>query len=400
MDAPPLSGLRVLELAGLAPAPFTGMLLADWGATVLRIDRPPSEASLPTSDQLVRRKSSILLDLKLQSSVKLLHSLLAHVDVFIDPYRPGVLEKLGLDPRDLVAQNPRLIVARLTGFRPPESDEAANKASYSHRAGHDINYISLSGALSLFGPADRPPTAPANLLADFAGGGSVCFMGILLALIHRARTGKGQIVDANMVDGSAYLATMARLASKTPFWDAPRGENPLDGGCPFYQAYETKDGLFVAVGALEEKFFSELLHGLDLTEPTYGDRWNKQLWPKQKALLTATFKTKTRAEWEGIFIGKDACVTPVLTHSDLQQRGFKQRPIVHLSFSPGLAIEPGPSGGQGPGVHGSGWSEAGLLPGHNGESILTSWTHWQRGHNYTILQNGTLTLTHPTQSKL
>jgi len=260
MQAPPLSNIKVLEFAGLAPGercsqgirstlntnlgPFAGLLCADWGASVLRVDRAVSNAHstrppAATSDLLTRRKASIAVDLKTPEGLALVKALMVEVDVVIDPFRPGVLEKLGLDPQELVRRHPKLIVARITGFR--------RDGKYSHMAGHDINYIAVSGVLSMLGRQGDRPTPPGNLMGDFAGGGAAAFLGIVLALLKRAHSGEGQIVEANMVDGSAFLATSPRLALKTPLWNRERGTNLLDGGCPYYQTYETADGKHVAV---------------------------------------------------------------------------------------------------------------------------------------------------------
>lgn len=264
-SSPPLSGVRVLEFAGLAPGnpttaatspianeippgPFAGLLLADYGATVLRLDRAIPNAthsekvsSLPsTPDQLVRRKTSIAVDIKNPAGVELIKTLLPHVDVVIDPFRPGVLEKAGLGPEEVMMKiNPKLIVGRMTGFR--------RDGKYSMMAGHDINYIAVSGTLSMLGREDQKPYPPGNIVGDFAGGGMICFVGILLALLSRDKTGRGQVIEANMVDGSAILTTMPRLAVWTDTWGGKRGTNRLDGGCPFYDTYETKDGKYMAV---------------------------------------------------------------------------------------------------------------------------------------------------------
>jgi alpha-methylacyl-CoA racemase len=257
---PPLTGIRVLEFAGLAPGtiaspchaspsrrsrltfnegPFAGMLLADYGATVIRIDRAPAQ---PSTDQLIRRKTSMCVNLKSPGGLALIKQLIQHVDVIIDPFRPGVLEKTGLGPEDvLLKMNPRLIVGRMTGFR--------RDGKYSMMAGHDINYIGVSGVLSMLGRKGENPYPPANILGDFAGGGAICFIGILLALISREKTGLGQVVEANMVDGSAFLATFLRFGMKTSLWSGERGTNMLDTGAPFYETYETKDGKYMAVYA-------------------------------------------------------------------------------------------------------------------------------------------------------
>lgn len=352
-------------------APFASLLLADYGASVLRIDRPHPQAHTadpppPTSDSLSRHKSSIALDLKNPAAVALLKSLLKHADVFIDPFRPGVLESLGFVPSELLASNARLIVARLTGFR--------RDGPYADMAGHDINYLAVSGVLSQLGRKDAPPYPPANILADFAGGGLMCTLGIMAALLSRGQTGKGQVVEANMVDGSAYLGTFMRLSMKTPMWDAPRGENVLDGGCPWYQVYRCRDGGYMAVGALEPQFFLNLVAGLRLEIPQDYDRAN---WSAITEMFQQRFLTKSRRDWERIFEGKDACCTPVLTQAELEQDGYEQRPAVHLTGSPGLVI---PADGQ--------WSSDGLSPGAGGEEVLRGWMGWRRGVHYEIEGGG------------
>ncbi|KAL1597193.1 hypothetical protein SLS60_008775 [Paraconiothyrium brasiliense] len=385
-QAPPLTGIRVLEFAGLAPGPFAGMLLADYGATVLRIDRA-SPASHPTSDQLTRRKTSITVNLKSPAAIALVKKLLPNVDVVIDPFRPGVLEKLGLSPQDVMLKiNPKLIVGRMTGFR--------RDGKYSMMAGHDINYIAVSGVLSLFGRKGERPYPPGNVVGDFAGGGAMCFMGILLALLARERSGQGQVVEANMVDGSAVLATMPRLGLKTEVWKRERGTNMLDGGAPYYDTYETKDGKYMAVGAIEPQFYAALLKGLDLKPSDLpGDRDNRADWAKLTEFFAEVFKKKSRAEWEVIFDGTDACCTPVFTNAELEAQGFDQRPAVTLTSTPGYAISEGESGrtaavGQGIGIEGSGWDEKGLIPGAGGEETLGRWLGWMKGRQYDIESGG------------
>ncbi|KAL2834160.1 isopenicillin n epimerase acyl-CoA racemase component [Aspergillus pseudoustus] len=384
---PPLTGIRVLEFAGLAPGPFAGMMLADWGASVLRVDRVvPHGQEVATGDLLTRRKSSIMVNLKSQSGIDLIKELAQKVDVLIDPFRPGVLEKLGLDPEQvLLPLNPRLIVARMTGFR--------RDGRYSRMAGHDINYIAVSGVLGMLGPVTSRPLPPANLMGDFAGGGLMCFLGIVLALLGRVTTGSGQVIEANMVDGSSYIATSPRLAHKTQLWNKVRGTNLLDGGCPYYDVYETKDGLYVAVGALEPQFFSRLLQGLDVQlKDLPGNREDPANWPFLSRLFKAKFLSKTRREWESVFDGTDACVTPVLTYAELEKNGFDQRPAVTLKSTPALAVSADMSGGaargQGLGVPGSGWISEGLVPGHGGEQLLEEWTAWKKGKDYKVENNG------------
>jgi alpha-methylacyl-CoA racemase len=310
----------------------------------------------------------------------------------IDPFRPGVLEKLGLGPDVLLKLNPRVILGRMTGFR--------RDGKYKDMAGHDINYIAVSGALAMLGRKGEKPLPPANILGDFAGGGATLFQGILLALLSREKTGQGQIVEANMVDGSAYLATFPRMLTKTPMWSRPRGENTLDGGCPYYDTYETKDGGYMAVGALEPQFFALLLDGLGLSgkgiEKTREDRTT---WPGLKDTFTKIFLNKTRSEWEKVFDNTDACCTPVLDYKELEtdvSREGDQRPAVTLRTSPSLGVSQGsssrdPSSGQGDGVNGGGYSGTTLYPSEGGERVLSQWLGWKRGKDFDVENGGLVT---------
>jgi alpha-methylacyl-CoA racemase len=377
--------------------PFAGLLLADNGASVLRIDRAiinPTHSSSsglppPTNDLLTRHKSSIAVDLKSASGIALVKSLVPHTDIVIDPFRPGVLEKLGLGPGVFLSLNPRIILGRMTGFR--------RDGRYKDMAGHDINYIAVSGALAMLGRKGDKPLPPANILGDFAGGGATLFQGILLALLAREKSGKGQVVEANMVDGSAYLVTLPRMLMKTPMWDRPRGENTLDSGCPYYDTYETKDGQYMAVGALEPQFFAELIKGLGLAdrgiEKTRNDR---NTWPGLKAAFTRLFLQKSRSEWEKVFDGTDACCTPVLDYRELETdptREGDQRPAVTLRDTPGLALSEGPlsrdpATGQGPGIDGGSFSGVMLSPGEGGEDTLKEWLGWKRGKDFEVENGG------------
>lgn len=376
--------------------PFAGLSLADNGASVLRIDRAipgkthSSKLPPPTGDGLVRHKSSIAVDLKSPAGINLIKALVKNADIVIDPFRPGVLEKLGLGPEVLNSINPRIILGRMTGFR--------RDGKYKDMAGHDINYIAVSGALGVLGRKGQKPFGPINILGDFAGGGAVLFQGILLALIERGRSGKGQVVEANMVDGSSYLMTFPRLAYKTPALDRPRGENLLDSGCPYYDTYETKDGKFVAVGALEPQFFALLIKGLGLQGKGFEEnRYDRDTWPAMLELFTKLFKEKTRTEWEQVFDGTDACVTPVLELKELEndpQREGDVRPSVTLLDTPSLAIKrDDPSKrsaatGQGAGVEGDGWSSKNLRPSQDGEKVLSEWLGWSKAKEYDVENGG------------
>lgn len=319
----------------------------------------------------------MILDLKSPSDRARFLELCKTADVLIDPYRPGVLEALNLSPSTvLLPANPSLIVARLTGFR--------KSGKYAFMAGHDINYLSVSGVLSLLGPAaPSPPAFPSNILADFAGGGAMCFIGILLALMARQRDGKGQIVDANMVDGVGALASMPRLGRGLPrLGDRPRGENLLDGGAPFYRVYATKkvegrEEEFVAVGALEPQFYTLLLKGLGLSDDEIipqellkkgVTRMDRKSWPHVAMAFEERFRAKTRKEWEEIFDGTDACVTPVLELEELEEEGYEQKLAVGLDRTPGHSF----GGDEG------GWSAGGLVPGTGGNETVAAWEEASR----------------------
>ncbi|XP_031951570.1 alpha-methylacyl-CoA racemase isoform X1 [Corvus moneduloides] len=302
-----LSGVRVLELAGLAPAPLCGMILADFGAQVVRVDRLSQSA--PAPDVQARGKRSLALDLKRPQGTAALKRLCGGADVLIEPFRHGVMEKLGLGPEVLLQENPRLIYARLTGF--------GQTGKYAKSAGHDINYLALSGVLSKLGRKNENPYAPVNLLADFAGGGVVCAMGVVIALFERARSGKGQVIDASMVEGVAYLSSFLWKSQNSGLWSQPRGENLLDSGAPFYETYRTSDGKFMAVGALEPQFYNQLIKGLGLNLDELPAQMSFSNWPEMKKKFASIFAQKTQAEWCSIFDSTDACVTPVLSFDDV-----------------------------------------------------------------------------------
>jgi alpha-methylacyl-CoA racemase len=296
-----LDGIRVIEMAGLAPVPYCGMILADFGADVLRVDR----VGAPGLDLLGRGKRSVALNMKDPKGVETLLRLVDGADVLIDPFRPGVMERLGAGPELACARNSRLVYARLTGY--------GQTGPYANMAGHDIDYIAISGALSLLGRQGEKPLAPVNLLGDFAGGGMACAMGIGFALVERARSGRGQVIDAAMVDGAAHLASFLFKFRGIGHWSDERGTNFLDGAAPFYDTYRTKDGKFVAVGAIEPQFYAALLEGLGLSGADLPDQHDEARWPELREHFTTAIRTKTRDEWEQHFSTLDACVAPALT---------------------------------------------------------------------------------------
>jgi alpha-methylacyl-CoA racemase len=299
----PLSGVRVIELAGIGPGPYACMLLADLGADVLRIDRPGGSPVAVRHDLLSRGRRSVALDLKRPEAAGVVLRLVERADALVEGFRPGVAERLGLGPTECLARNPRLIYGRMTGW--------GQQGPLAERVGHDINYIALTGALAAIGEAGRKPVPPLNLVADFGGGALFLLLGLLAALVERATSGRGQVVDAAMVDGVTSLLTLFYGLRASGHWRDERGGNLLDGGAPFYDTYECADGGYVAVGALEPQFWGTLVATLGLTDlPAQSD---VARWPEMRARLAAVFATRSRDEWAAVFADVDACVTPVLT---------------------------------------------------------------------------------------
>lgn len=349
----PLSGMRVLELGGIGPGPFAAMLLADLGADVVRIDRkeqPTLFPGTPAQNLLHRGKRSVDLDLKTSAGLAAAHDLVAAADALIEGFRPGVAERLGLGPADCLELNPALVYGRMTGW--------GQDGPLAQTAGHDLNYIAVTGALHAIGTAGGPPQIPVNLLGDFGGGGLYLVVGLLAALREVSRTGRGQVVDAAIVDGVSHLlaGTHARMASGT--WADKRGVNLLDGGAPFYSVYETADGAYLAVGAIEPQFFAAFIAGLGL-DVDLARQNDRSAWPDLRARIAATFRTRTRAEWTAVFAGTDACVSPVrslreaaadpqvtargsvVTTGGLLQPGRAPKFSAHLPAPTGIAPEPG-----------------------------------------------------------
>ncbi|MFE9776072.1 CaiB/BaiF CoA transferase family protein [Streptomyces sp. NPDC005931] len=316
----PLAGVRVLELAGIGPGPFAAMLLADLGADVVRVDRPggPGLGIDPARDVTNRNKRSVIVDLKDPEGPARVLDLAQRADVLIEGYRPGVAERLGVGPGDCHARNPRLVYGRMTGW--------GQRGPLADRAGHDIGYIAVTGALGMIGDPDRPPAVPANLLGDYAGGSLYLVVGVLAALHHARATGTGQVVDAAVVDGTAHLSAMIHGMLAAGDWQDRRGANLLDGGCPFYGAYETADGRYMAVGALEERFYEEFVRLLGIEDQT-PPRTDVTRWDALREQVAARFRTRTRDEWTAVFEDSDACVAPVLSlreaphHPHLAARG-------------------------------------------------------------------------------
>jgi alpha-methylacyl-CoA racemase len=344
----PLDGVRIVELAAIGPVPFAGMLLADLGADVVRVDRVRSDRPIEPHRVLDRGRRSVALDLKDPRAVEVVLRMAERSDVLIEGFRPGVAERLGVGPAPCRARNPRLVYGRMTGW--------GQDGPLAGEPGHDINYLALSGALDAIGPAGGPPVPPLNLLGDFAGGGLLLVTGVLAALHERERTGAGQVVDAAIVDGVAGMLAMLLGMTAAGQWRPERGTNILDGGAPFYGVYACADGRYVAVGAIEEPFYRALLRGLDLHPSSVPDRSDPSNWPALRRLFAERFAARARDEWAAAFAGTDACVTPVLTLAEAAAhphqvargtyRGGGPAPAPRFSAGPLGVPEPAPEPGE------------------------------------------------------
>jgi len=361
----PLEGIRIIELAGLGPAPFAGMMLSDAGADVLRIDRsdraqyPPRQD--PHVDLMNRGRRSVAVDLKHPEGVALVLRLVEGADGLMEGFRPGVAERLGLGPDVCLARNPRLAYGRMTGY--------GQEGPMSQAAGHDIDYIALSGALEAVGRAGDRPVPPLNLVGDFGGGGMLLAYGMLAAILGARTTGRGQVIDAAMVDGAAALMTMTYTLRSAGMWQDARGTNLLDTGAHFYEVYETADGGYLGVGAIEPQFYAELMRLLGLGDEDLSTQMDRTTWPAMKERFAAIFATRTRAEWEEVFAGSDACVAPVLSateapdHPHNRARGtftevagvVQPAPAPRFLSTPGEIRRPPPN------------------PGQYGDEALTEW---------------------------
>jgi alpha-methylacyl-CoA racemase len=308
----PLTGLKVIEIAGIGPGPFCAMMLSDMGAEVLRVDRL-GDADLgldvdPRFSVLNRGRRSVAVDLKTAEGVAAVKRLIARADVVLEGFRPGVMERLGLGPDECLALNPRLVYGRMTGW--------GQDGPMAQAAGHDINYIALAGVLHSIGPRGGRPVPPLNLVGDFGGGGMYLAFGIVCALLEAGRSGQGQVVDAAMVDGAASLAAAVFGLRAKGIWTDERGDNILDSGAPWYDVYETRDGRFVAIGSIEKRFYGELLQRAGLEGEPLPAQWDRARWPELRARLADVFKGRTRDEWCALMEGSDVCFAPVLTMAE------------------------------------------------------------------------------------
>ena len=359
----PLSGIRILEFEAIGPAPFAGMLLADMGADVLVIDRPATtDLGLKRErwyDVMMRGKRSVTLDLKKNPAAAL--ELVSKADALIEGMRPGVMERLGLGPDTALARNPRLVYGRMTGW--------GQDGPLAARAGHDINYIALAGVLHAFGRRGEAPVPPLNLVGDFGGGGMLLALGIACALLETARSGKGQVVDAAMVEGASLLAAMFSGFLAAQSWSEERGVNILDTGAPWYDVYETKDAEYVSIGAIEAKFYEDLLSRLGVAAQDLPGQHERTRWPELRELLRRKFKEKTRAEWCEAFEGSDACFAPVLTFSEARAHPHNKARQAFVEVAKVEQPAPAPRFSRTPGVV----RRAPPERGEGGRAALSDW---------------------------
>lgn len=352
----PLAGIRVIELAGIGPVPFGGMVLADMGADIVRVDRvqdPGAPIPGPTADAVLNRgRRSVAVDLKHPDGAAVVRRLAAGADVFLEGFRPGVAERLGVGPGDCHAENPRLVYGRMTGW--------GQEGPLARRAGHDINYIAITGALGAIGREGQPPSPPLNLIGDYGGGGLLLALGVVCALVERATSGLGQVVDAAMVDGAALLMAPFFALRQLGAWTDTRGENLLDSGAPYYDAYETADGRWLSVGAIEPHFYAVFVQGLGLDAAELPDQNDRSRWPELKRRIGEAIRTRSLDEWLAVYDGLDACVAPVLGLTEaadhphnvardlfVEVGGLRQTaPVPRFDRTPGSVGAPGPSAGE------------------------------------------------------
>ena len=362
----PLMGVKILEIAGIGPGPFAAMMLADMGAEVVRIDRAGSvrgsNPEHPPQDILNRGRRSIGVDLKHPDGVATVLRMVDGADALLEGFRPGVMEHLGLGPELCLALNPRLVYGRMTGF--------GQEGPLARAAGHDINYISIAGALEAIGRQGEAPVPPLNLVGDFGGGGMLLAFGVACALVERSASGKGQVVDAAMIDGAALLMTMLRGMQDSGVWREERGTNMLDTGAHFYNVYETSDGKYVSVGSIEPQFYAELLRLTDLEgDQEFSPQMDRSAWPVLKGRLAALFRSRTRDQWCEIMEGADVCFAPVLSMREAPEHPHNQARSTFVEFQGQMQPAPGPRLSRTPGAI----AGPSAVPGQHTDEVLANW---------------------------
>jgi alpha-methylacyl-CoA racemase len=366
----PLAGIRVVEIAGIGPTQFCGMLLADMGARILRLRRPgAADPGLDVPDRfnlMNRGRPTVDVDLKSDQGREFVLRLCERADALFEGFRPGVMERLGLGPDDCMRRNRRLVYGRMTGW--------GQEGPMAERAGHDTNYIALAGALHGIGPADRPPPLPLNLVGDFGGGATYLVMGLLAALLESARSGKGQVVDAAMVDGTASMLTLFYGLTAGGMWTERRDSNVLDGAAPFARCYETRDNGYVAVCALETEFFARLLEALSIDDIDPADQYDTSQWATHREVLARVFRRRTRDEWSKLLSGTDACATPVLTLSEAAEHEHARARGTYVELDGIRQPGPAPRFSRTP-------SEARQAPSDNSEAAREMLEDWGLGED-------------------
>jgi len=373
----PLAGIKVVEMAAIGPVPFCAMMLSDMGAEVIRIDRLSQKGSGHRANVLFRGRKSIAVDLKNQHGVETALKLIDKSDVVIEGFRPGVMERLGLGPETCLKQNPRLVYGRMTGW--------GQHGELSQAAGHDINYISLAGALGSMGYPDRPPTPPLNLIGDFGGGAMYLLSGVLAALLERHSSGNGQIIDAAMTDGTASLLSGFYGMMAMGMWTTDRYKNRLDGGAFYYGSYECKDGKHISLGSLEPQFYALLLEKCEITDESFKEQLDQEAWPLKRQKLEAIFKTKTRGQWCELLEGTDVCFAPVLDLGEAPNHPHNKDRNTFVDFEGVTQPAPAPRFSR---TQGNIQSSASLI-GENSEEILEKWGFTNNQIN-SLRENGTI----------
>ncbi len=354
-----LDGIKIIEMAGLGPGPFAGMLLADMGADIIVVEQKKSSIRIPDCNR--RGKRSIALNLKDEDDKATLFSLIREADVLFEGFRPGVMERLGLGPDVCLSMNPKLIYGRMTGW--------GQNGPLSHAAGHDINYISLTGALHAIGDSQGKPVPPLNLVGDYGGGAMFLVTGILAAYIEAQKSGKGQVIDVAMTDGSALLMSIFNTLDRIGTWNPTRGQNMLDGGAHYYNTYATKDNKFISIGAIEPQFYTLLKNLVHLEEAEFGDQNNSKNWPEQKKSLEKIFLTRTRDEWCEILEGTDVCFAPILDYKEAQEHPHNIHRETYIDVDGFKQPAPAPKFSRTP----SKVDFGSQMAGENGHDILKDW---------------------------
>ena len=357
----PLDGLKIVEVSGLGPGPFCGMMLADLGADVVCVERAAAPRLQPISDCTRRGKRSILLDLKSAEGRETVLKLVEKADALFEGFRPGVMEKLGLGPEECIARNPRLVYGRMTGW--------GQTGPLAKSAGHDINYISLTGVLAAIGRKGEKPAVPLNLVGDYGGGAMILALGLVSALLESQKSGQGQVIDAAMTDGSALMMSVFYSLQAQGQWQTERGSNLLDGGAHFYDVYETKDGKYVSVGPLEPHLYAELLEKLGVDQETFGPQYDHESWPELSEKLSALFRTRSRQEWCELLEGSDACFAPVLDFNEAVHHPHNRARKTHIEVGGMMQPAPAPRFSRTPAEV----SFASHEPGSDFDAVIKDW---------------------------